>query len=186
MLLLAANMHMHSCSTGAIANKKKEEQGLWAWRTAQKVLKDRKLEDLVRLQPDGDVLNADVQASNSVVVLHDALRNWGCCSCKHATQQSLCYHHVLVLLAVYPHIDTIVFSNHLLQIAGRKFGAISCCHRGMGGMQPLTDKLKSLEEEALKQFTPRCTLGVHCIAAPTRLQTCTATFPHTDCNKPRR
>jgi hypothetical protein len=61
------------------------------------------------------------------------------------------------LLAAYPHIDKIVFSNHLLQVAGRKFGAASCCHRGIGGMQPLTDRLKMLEEAALKQFTPGAT-----------------------------
>jgi hypothetical protein len=133
-----------------------EDQCLRAWRKAQEVLSSNSIDEVVHLQKDGSVITARVSGSERTYVLHDVLRNWGCCTCHRATQQLLCYHHVLALLAVFPHASThkTHFSGQLLQIAGRKFGANSYCHRGIGGIQPLTDKLKGAEEALLKKIAP--------------------------------
>lgn len=136
-------------------NIKKQEQAISAWQTAQQVLSGKKLEDLVSLHTEGPFTNATVASSSSSVKLCDFLRNWSCCSCKRATQQQLCYHHVLALLARFPQVTNKTFSDTLIRWAGRKFGADTFCHRGLGGMKALTDKL---QEHASAAETAKATV----------------------------
>lgn len=97
---------------------------------------------------------ATVQSGDGTVTLSDFLRNWSCCSCQHSIQLRLCRHHVLALKAVYPNLSRQQFGDQLLQMAGRKFGAEHSCHRGLGGMQPLSRKLDDIQLAATKYATP--------------------------------
>jgi hypothetical protein len=124
---------------------------LQAWSRAEMTLKKKTLSDIVSLHAMGPVTNATVVGDTGTHVLTNVLNDWGCCSCRKAIQQTICYHQVLALIASYPTVGTIDFSDSLLRWAGRKFGADTYCHRGPGGMQPLSDRLKDLTVAAIQR-----------------------------------
>jgi hypothetical protein len=112
-----------------------------------KALDGKATADLVCLYKEGESTCARVTIGEHRHTLTDVLRSWGCCSCSLSTQDSICRHHVLVLLHTFPDVDRTTFSNALMRLAGRKFGAAGMCFPGVGGMQPLYDKLSVLQQE---------------------------------------
>jgi hypothetical protein len=112
-------------------NAKKQDQAFQAWSKAENVLQNKLLSSMVSLQMVGPVTIATVAGEAGKHTLKNVLDDWGCCSCKIAMQQQVCYHH-LAPMASFPKVKTKDFSNMLMRSAGRRFGADGHCHRGAG------------------------------------------------------
>jgi hypothetical protein len=129
----------------AFTEKSLQDQAFQAWSKAENVLQNKLLSSLVSLQMMGSVTIATVAGETGKHTLKNVLDDWGCCSCKKAMQQQICYHHVLALLASFPQVKTKDFSDMLMRSAGRRFGADGHCHRGLGGMTSFSNRLKEVE-----------------------------------------
>ena len=129
-------------------NESAEESALSAYQSAQKTLDSNEIADIVLVYQDGEEKCATVKDGEKSYSLTDLLHNWACCSCSRSTQQEICRHHVLALLRVFSDVGMTEFSNQLLKFAGRKFGAAQHCRTGIGGMQPLVNKLAQLQDAA--------------------------------------
>jgi hypothetical protein len=136
---------------GLRVNKKALDFACMALKASRKKLESSALSQLVQLHREGSTVTATVQCSAGTVTLPDCLQNWSCCSCNSAIQLRLCCHHVLALMAAFPRVPSKDFGDLLLQTAGRRFGAENCCHRGLGGMHPLSHKLEELDAAAEKR-----------------------------------
>jgi hypothetical protein len=133
-------------TAGVSLNVKKQIQAFFVWSKAESVHQDKQLSSIVSLQMVGSVTSATVAGETGNHTLSNVLDDWGCCSCKKAMQQQICYHHVLALLASFPKIKTKDFSDALVRLAGRRFGADEHCHHGLGGMAAFTHRLKELQK----------------------------------------
>jgi hypothetical protein len=140
-------------TAGVSRNIKGEDTALAAFNAAMKVLIGKTTSDVVYLYTEGEATCARVTLAEHKHNLTDVLHTWGCCSCSLSKQEQMCRHHVLVLLHIFPDVDSTTFSNQLMKFAGRKFGATGMCFPGVGGMQPLCDKLSALSQEMKAEHT---------------------------------
>jgi hypothetical protein len=134
-------------TAGVSRNVKGKSTALAAFNAAVKILVDKTTEDVVDVYTEGEATCARVTIAEHKYNLTDVLRTWGCCARSLSKQVQLCRHHVLVLMHIFPEVHGTTFSNQLLRLAGRKFGANGMCYPRVGGMQPLCDTLSALQQE---------------------------------------
>jgi hypothetical protein len=126
-------------------NAKKQDQAFQACSNAENVLQSKFLSSMVSLQMVGLVTIAAVAGETAKRTLKNVLDDWGCCSCKKAMEQQICYHHVLAHMASFPKVKTNDFSDMLMRSAGRWFGADGHCQRGLGGLTSFSNRLKEVD-----------------------------------------
>ena len=128
-------------------NDKGLTQSLTASETAIQNMTGKNSADIIRIFMDDQLTCAVIQDGERSHTLTDLTYSWACCTCTVSKQGKLCWHHVAALLHLYPKVTQKSFSDTVAFYAGIKFGAHGFCHRGLGGMKPLCDRLSQLQKE---------------------------------------